>query len=216
MSENSEVPIGNEKEDQVRFRESQSTSSRLCELLTGMRPDNPKIFDRLREDQAIIRHKYELPENRKVRLANPVEYIAMLKKMAKKEKVSIRSKDEFGNFFKEHPAAAVYEEENNTIGVNISYESKEDLRKGAQMLEHEMIHALQKKYYPDMPIEVMEYEAYLSSWNVDYLVEKEDMLEDAIGFFILGSVRHFYKEKDLKMEWDSPRWFLKQVDKIEE
>ena len=217
MDKNGEIVVGNEREEIVKLRENQTQASRLCELLTGMRPDDKRITDRLRDDQKIVRQKYDLPENRMVRVANPVEYIDMLRKTAKKEKISIREKNEFGNFFEEHGAAgAVYFEENNSIGVDISYESKLDLRKSAQMLEHEMIHALQKKYYPEMPVEIMEYEAYLASWNIDFLEEDPDVIHDVFAFYVYGSVKFSYSEKGLKPEWDSPRWFLKQVDKIEE
>jgi hypothetical protein len=212
-----ELRIDNGKEEIVKLRENQSQGSRLCELLTGMKPDDNRITDRLREDQKIVRQKYSFPENRKVCVVNPAEYIDMLKKTAIREKVSIRNKNEFGNFFEEHGAAgAVYSEENNSIGVNISYESKIDLRKSAQMLEHELIHALQKKYYPEMPVEIMEYEAYLSSWNIDFLEEKPDVIHDIFSFYVYGSVNFNYSEKGLKPEWDNPRWFLKHVDKIEE
>jgi len=52
-----ELRIDNGKEEIVKLRENQSQGSRLCELLTGMKPDDNRITDRLREDQKIVRQK---------------------------------------------------------------------------------------------------------------------------------------------------------------
>lgn len=206
-----------EKEKTIDSREQQNSASRLLEYITGLKPDDPKMIDRLRCDQLIIRQRYGLPPDRNVRLANPAEYIHFLKNKAKSEGITIKKKNEMGSFFKENSqAGAVFDSKQNVIGCDIKDETREELLHSALELEHELIHGLQHKHYPDMPIELKEYEAYLAAWNINYLVEHQNNLELTVHLSMWGSVNFNYKDRDEVPIWDNPEWFLKNIDGMEE
>src|SRR3990167_6058879 len=79
----------------IEFRLRQSRASRLSEYITGMRPDDPRMVDRLIQDQNILRSKYRLPA-REVQVVSPSEYERTLRARAKKIGVAIRDKLECG------------------------------------------------------------------------------------------------------------------------
>lgn len=206
------------KDELFLFRLNQSKSSRLAEYLIGMRPDDPKIADRLISDQKIIRAKYNLPE-RDVRFENPSEYEYFLLEMAKKNNVVIKDKSECGNFFQKFSAAGVYMEDNHSVAVEINRNNEKSYVKGLGILEHELIHA-EQSHYPSMPIELQEYEAYVAGLNIQIFKEHPEDVESVLfGFFIFGSVSHWYREQkerqglvEFKPIWDNPDFFLINID----
>ena len=50
-----------DRESLISFRNKQSQYSRLAEVITGLRPEDPGMAERLIEDQKIVRAKYGLP-----------------------------------------------------------------------------------------------------------------------------------------------------------
>lgn len=204
----------------IKDRFSQKTTDRMVEYITGLRLDSPGLLDRMEEDQIGVREKYGLP-SLDYKFANPAEYERYLRKLAETNGVEIRSKSDCGNFFDENPiAGAVYFDNNKSIGVGIENTDLEKYLKGVTSLEHEIIHSLQDKYYPEMPIEVMEYEAYIANWNIDYLRSNKEAIEIVFSFGIGTSVGHWYKEKSEKLGnkvypcWNNPEYFLLNVDDI--
>jgi hypothetical protein len=202
------------------MRISQSRVDRLVEYVMGMGLEDSKLIDRLETDQMKVRAKYGLPD-RKYRFANPSEYEAFLRELADGNGVRVRSKSDCGNFFEKYPfAGAVYLDQEKTVGVNIDKKSQDNYLKSLLLLEHELIHALQYKYYPGMPVEIQEYEAYVAGWNIDYLRENPEKVSDIFGFFVMGSVKHWYQEtsenihETLEPVWDSPEYFLINVDGV--
>lgn len=177
----------------------------LANYLLGLElePKNyQRILAKLKEDQGIIRTKYGLP-HRKMLLNHPGEYERSLREIAKKLGVTILSRVECGNFFENNTlAGACFFPTTETgslydkIGVDIK---KDDLKTyiGSLMaLEHELIHALQSRRYPQMPIELQEYEAYVAGLNLSYLQENPDSIRDIFDFFIGGSVRNWYRREN--------------------
>lgn len=60
-------------------------------------------------------------------------------------------------------------------------------------LEHEIVHALQDKRYPEMPIELKEYEAYMVNASIDYLRDHKDDVKWILQLFLLSSVETDYR-----------------------
>lgn len=206
----------------IDFRFRQKSADRLIEYITGMRLDNPEIDDRLIMDRKIIREKYHLPEKR----GELTDYDRFLKSVAKKEGVKIKNTSDVGSFFKDtQDAAGVYFREMNQIATDINTTTSESYGKSLITLEHELIHALQYKYYPEMPTEIREYEAYVIGISIEGIKEYFDDLESPLFTLLaaplLGSVYFSYKEEserkgiEIKPNWDNPYYFLEKVDKLD-
>ncbi|MGB2790937.1 MAG: hypothetical protein IPJ67_01015 [Candidatus Moraniibacteriota bacterium] len=191
-------------------------SHQLAEHITGLKLNDPTFLDRLIQDQNIIRSKYRLPQ-RDMRFDQPSEYEKMLREMAKNSNVAIRSKSECGKFFAEnHAAGGVFLPESNKIGIDINRNDLETYSKNLGTFEHELIHAFQENQSSGMPIELMEYEAYIAGFNLQFLNGKrkeggnvEEYL-DTMFNMIGGSVGIWYKSqskgRDTPLE---PKWYKK-------
>jgi hypothetical protein len=206
------------KKEIFDFRKKQGYGSRLVEHITGMRPDNPLMADRLVIDQKIIRAKYQLP-NRGYRFYNSGDYEIYLRNLATTNGVRVKEASECGNFFEKTPmAGGVYFSENKAIGVDMDKSSDKKYITALGTLEHECIHSLQDKYFKGMPIEVQEYEAYVAAYNTEYLKQNPDAIELVMSFGIGGSVKNWYREEsenrgeEVKPEWDNEEYFLRNVD----
>ena len=225
-----EIPkqVTNEKiktpEEIIEFRYNQSYASRLAEFITGLRPDDPKFAERIALDYKIIREKYSLPA-RELRWEAPVDYEHFLRERAAKDNIKLRDTSDCGNFFKKNPhASGVFFDNRNEIGSTINKENIESYAKSLGILEHEFIHAEQQITSPRMPIELMEYEAYIAGINPKYTKDYESA-EVLFSFLVGGSVRHWYREKneerkpneqELIAVYEDPDYFLKNIDHIDE
>ena len=202
-----------EVDNEALERMNQSRSSRLCEFVTGMKPENPDIIKRLEEDQKIIRGKYNLPDTN----LPPSEFERSLKQLAKKHGVQIRLKHEYSRLFDAAPGAAAMYLEGGKMVIGIDQSSLRNYKNSLKLMEHELVHGIQEKYAASMPIEMMEYEAYVANGNLDMLgndpeAVKEILFETLIG----GSVDIYYdlegKRRGEKMSpvWDNPDYFLEK------
>ena len=145
-----------DKKEKADFRSEQSFNDRLAEYITGIRLDDPKMVERLMEDQQIIRAKYGLPIM-DMRFDEPNEYERMLLDLAKKMNVEIRSRSEMGQYFIDHPyAGAAHFGERRQIGIGIDRSDISSYKKSIGVLEHELIHASQLIDSPRMPIELQD------------------------------------------------------------
>lgn len=191
---------------QTENKGSAEFSTKLAEYITGLRPDNPMIVERLIEDQKIIRAKYGLPKREAIN--NPYEYELTLRKIAGSLGVSIKSRSECGSFFEEYNnVGAAHFEKENKIGVDIDRSNLKSYSKSMSTLEHELIHALQHKNSPRMPIELMEYEAYVACGNNELLREDLELVKTIFQYLIGASVMHWYsQESKNRGEEVSPKW----------
>ena len=197
----------------VAERRKQTFSSRLSEYLTGMKPEDPRMVERLATDQEIIRGKYNLPS----RKLPPAEFERAMMQMVKSLGVKIKSKSECGKFFEENPfAGAVHFGESKQIGMDMDRTDREAYFRSLGTLEHELVHAIQQSKSASMPIELMEYEAYVAGVNMEYLRANPEAINDALfNFFIGVSVNtHYHLESEKKGArvspvWDNPEYFLK-------
>lgn len=210
-------------EEIIAFRREQSVGSRLAERITGLRPEDPAIVERLVEDHKIIRSKYGLPLEAR---GMPNEYEIFLRNYAEKLGVVVRPTSDCGTFFSDNSmASGVYIESEKQIGVDIDKETIDTHAESIHIFEHELIHALQHRYFPAMPVELMEYEAYIAGMNIEGLKSSENpvrTIELLFQFLISGSVFHDYDAKSKQVgieilpEWDDPKFFLKNIDHIDE
>lgn len=209
----------------IDFRFKQSRSSRLAEYITGLKPNDPKMAERLIADVEIIRAKYQLPQ-RDMRYQNPSEYERLLREKAEEIGVRIIEKSDCGKFFDKNAiVSGVSFDREEKIGISIKREDREQYSESLAVLEHELIHALQDKYSARMPIEQREYEAYLAGANPGWIRNKRENVDPVIfGFMIQNSVDHWYKsmnerreegEPEIKPVWDSPEYFLSNVDHVD-
>ena len=181
-------------------------ATKLSEHIVGLKIDDPTLPDRIIEDQKVIRTKYSLPslESR----SNLTEYERSLLEIAKSTGVIIKSKSECGKFFEDYPyAGGVHFGEEKKVGVDINRTSFESYAKSLVILEHELIHALQKKHSPQMPIELMEYEAYIAGGNNTYIKEHPQIARLVFDSLIGASVRHWYNQtSEERGEEVTPTW----------
>lgn len=190
-----------------------SYAVQLCEYVTGLKADDPRLFERLRAEKERIRAKYELPP-REMRLRAPSEFEEALVKIAKKYGIQIRPTAEFGEFFAKHPAGGVNDSSENRVGVDINRNDRGEYIRSLGILEHELIHAMQGLLYPRMPIEIQEYEAYLGA-NIEKLETPESPEEQATAVeiifssFIGGSVDFWYAHESKRRGREvKPEWFV--------
>ncbi len=198
--------FNNSENNNDNYAESYNTAdyaNKLSEHLLGLKTNDPKIVERLIEDQNIIRAKYNLPPRKAI--SNLPEYERLLRNIAQSIGVSIKEKSECGKFFEENSVGGVHFENDNKIGVNINKNTKQSYTNSLNSLEHELIHALQHHFSPRMPIELMEYEAYIAGGNNEFLRESPEGVEVVFSDLIGASIRWWYsQESKNKGETNSP------------
>jgi len=205
----------------IESRKKQSSADRLCEYITGLRIADPILPARIIEDQKVIRNKYNLPD-RDLVFDSPSKYEDSLRKIAEENDVFIKEISACGSFSKEYPCVGgVSLIDNNAVGVNIDRSNESIYAESILILEHELIHSLQHKHQPAMPIEQAEYEAYIANINPEAVKNAgAEGLEIYFGFFIRGSVDIFYRSVSNERNevvmpvWDNPEYFLTNVDGI--
>lgn len=204
------------------FRQKQTRTSRLCEYVTGFRLEDPKLLDKLEADQRVVRQRYGLPD-RGCKFENPEGYEQLLRKLAEDNGIEVRPTSDCAPFFVQGTIAeAVHFEENGrqVVGVDFFDEgSTVAYMKSLALLEHELIHSLQAIYFPEMSIELQEYEAYVCGWSINCLRGDPGLVNTVFDFGVEVSVDYWYREKlkegeDVRLEWDSPSFFLENRDGI--
>ncbi|MDE2037983.1 MAG: hypothetical protein KGI69_02040 [Patescibacteria group bacterium] len=206
-----------EKAERAPFsRQEQSFGSRLAEYITGLRPDDPRMVERLAEDRLIIRAKYKLPDLDAV--GSLSAYERLLKRKAEELGVEIAEKSACGDFFKKSRLGGAYMWSDRKIGADMVKTDKKAYLTSLCILEHELIHALQHEQAPNMPIEQMEYEAYIAGGDMDFLKSNPEAVDTVFTYLIGGSVGYWYKaqsesqRRDIKPVWDSADYFIDNVD----
>lgn len=166
-------------------------ADKIAEYLTGMRVEDENIGEKLAADREIIRGKYHLPS----RELPPRDYESSLKQTLAKLGVDLRPLSDCGKLLEENPMlGAAYLHEAKTVGVNAQQDGA-DYFKYLGQLEHETIHAIQHKETPSMPVELMEYEAYLAGSNIDILTSSPEAREVFFSFLVGGSVEIYYQRQ---------------------
>ncbi len=197
----------------VAERVAQIFSSRLSEYLTGLKPEDPRMLERLSTDQETIRAKYNLPSWN----LSPSEFERALMQIAQSVNVKIKSKSECGKFFEENPFAGAVHFDEGQIGTDIDRTDRSVYLRSLDTLEHELVHAMQHRQSQRMPIELMEYEAYVSNSNLEFLKEHPEEVNNIFfNFFVGSSVNmHYHLERErrgekVSPEWNNPEYFLRR------
>lgn len=213
--ENTNTPV-DAVEGKRLERQKQTTTERLIEMLIGMPASDPRFVDRLKEDKLSVRSKYHLPPEG-MREQEPREYYRRLLRIAKTNGLKTKPKEWDPEFFLENPGAdAKFEPDTMTIVVDLEEESEKKYRKSLHKFEHELVHGLQLSIYPNMPIEVREYEAYVVNAPIKLVEKSSPGLRTGIfGGALIDSVLNWYKRQGVIPGWDNPEWFLRNIDKVE-
>ncbi|MHA1684990.1 MAG: hypothetical protein ACTSYD_01145 [Candidatus Heimdallarchaeaceae archaeon] len=204
--------------DQI-YAEEQVKNTKLAKFITGKNPTDPNFKETIMNDAKIVRSKYGLPPQEMLE-DNPTEYLRRIEELAASENITIKSG---GSFFKDNPfATGVFIRDSetgsqqslimvndtrwsNTASDTVYYKQyKDTLVSYIDTLQHEVIHGQQYNKYPAMPIEIMEYEAYLGSTNSELFenMSPEKIVNDFFGYFgVKGSVEYFYKSKGETPSW---------------
>ena len=209
-------------EEKIKDRFEQGDLDRITEYITGFHLDNPELFNKMEDDQARVRARYGLL-TRDYKYENRGEYERYLRELAEVNGVDIRSRSDCGNFFEKNTmAGGVSLDYQSILGIDMVKENSESYTRSLNTFEHELIHALQDKYYPSMPIEVKEYEAYVANWNIDRLRSDVEVLKTAFEMGVSSSVGQWYREqsesagKNIAPVWKNPEYFLKNIDGVSE
>ncbi|HBO10721.1 TPA: hypothetical protein DD448_02120, partial [Candidatus Collierbacteria bacterium] len=185
--------------------------SQISQFLTGYPiQDTQKLINKLLEDQTKILADTKLlaPE---LRRTNPQKYLDTIRSVAAQHNIPIKSFDEIPDQFKNDiPATnAFYDDAWGTNTVYVKNPSSLDPTELGK-LAHETVHALDYRLHPELSIEVKEYRAYISEYNLNSLVT--DSLEEAqktLTFIfgdksIAGSVRGYLNQNNItKMPWEN-------------
>lgn len=214
-------------DETIKSRIEQPKIDRLCEYITGLKIDDPKLMDKLEEDHKMVRSKYYLPDL-KVKFRDLSEYELRLRIAVQELESEVIPSSDFGGILDKnkntntnHRPLGAYSRRTGKIGVDIEKGNRKAYNKSLVVLEHERIHLAQHKRYPDMEIEKREYEAYIAVANMNNFRKLLD--NDSLSYFfkhVQGSVNSHYEQKSKSMEvkitpkWDNPEYFLKNVDGI--
>lgn len=148
----------------IDSRFNQTNGSKMAEIFTGFKPEDPKIFDKLIEIQEHIYQKYHLPDMA-LSFTNPNEFNQKLNQVIAENKIPFLKKTETKDFFEKYPEAyAAYFRDKKAIGINVDRQQDPDYdeSKYYSIIMHETTHAIQDKRSP-MSIEMMELEASIAS-----------------------------------------------------
>lgn len=176
-----------------------SLENRMSKSITGRSYRDPSMASRLARDQAILRQKYSIP-SRDMLFEEPLEYERRLIALANKNGIKIEKRE--GGL--PGGVAALYDEDSDRVIIdtleknpNNSYRTKKpkSITRYLSELTHEVVHGLQDKKYPSMPLELKEYESYLLTGTGD--PEKLKSLRVRKGLFglIVGST-NWAKSRD--------------------
>jgi hypothetical protein len=151
-------------------REHREYLANFIYLLFGVEAEEiSNISEVLFEDRAIIRQKYNLPD-RELLASDPSEYLRRLKQVAQENGVQFDNESDLVNFFKNNQSAAVHwNVREKTVDIPV-IKDRHPRKLAIQRLpeqEHELIHILQHRRYPNMPLYRKEYEACLAATASD-------------------------------------------------
>lgn len=217
--ENGEIPVQQEIvkpiDKIIEDRFSQTKTDRLVEHLTGFNFEDPRLMDKLVEDHNDFRSKYDLPDLR-TKFTDPNQYELLLREIAQKNEIEIAPKSDHKEYFeKNKDAEAVYSRKEGKIFADINNENNHDHIRSLTVLEHELIHALQHRKYPEMKFEEREYEAFLALPSLSTLKDI-NYVRQLFKKYIETSIIIGYRQRNITPEWDNPEYFLTKVDGVSE
>lgn len=200
----------------IKRRIHQRSEDRLCEYLLGIGLNDPNLEKHIHQDRLIIKDKYGLPNNNLL-LSNPQEYYSVLRKMAKNNGTDVQDIGFLNKIGSDTPSGmgAAFVPELNIV-VNRPDDGERHLFvESLRRLEHELIHAFQRKKYPRLTPEMKEYEAYVA------IVPEDEIDSSNIRSMFEGGILASVRQKCKQISdgqcpgWDNPFWFLKNIDNVD-
>ena len=170
-------------------------ANKYLKEMTGLDLDSSLLNDVLARDSRIVKTKYGIPSS-ELNFNNPHEYRNQLYKLAKENDIDILSSNQT-TFFDDCSVAGGVCFDAGEVFAKTTIIAKENDNAVIynRTLTHELVHGLQNKKYQSMPIEVREYEAYLSEWNPTKLENFTPAdLNYLTSVYMLRSVNHWYEE----------------------
>ena len=151
----------------IESRFNQTNGSRIAELITGLRPEDPKMPEKLTEIQGRILEKYQLPDIA-LSFSLGIEFDRIIRHKVAENGVSFLLKDETQPFFDKYPQLfAAYFHEKKAIGINVEKQKDPNYNYFIYNLTlmHEVIHALQDHNgdFDRLSVEWLEFEATIGS-----------------------------------------------------
>jgi len=151
----------------IESRFNQTNGSRVAELITGLRPEDPAMPERLTEIQQRILEKYQLPDIA-LSFSLGVGFSRIINHKLTENGISFLLKDQTQSFFDKYPQLfAAYFPDKKAIGINVEKQKDPNYNDFIYNLTlmHEAIHALQDQHgdFNFLSIEWLEFEATIGS-----------------------------------------------------
>lgn len=164
--------------------------------------NDPEFIAAMINDNAIIRQKYNLPSNA-LQINNPEEYIYTLTKQSEQLGVPVTDVRNLEAFLRDNPnAGGLHTSGGEAFGSQpfIAINPSKDVIQQANVLTHEFIHASQTQY-ASMPIEIVEYEAYVGSMRNPLNLLEGKLRNYFFGISISGSSYYFNSVNGIAAPW---------------
>ncbi len=173
-------------------------TNKYLKSVTGYNIDDGMLPTVMARDSRIVKTKYGIPSS-ELNNSNPYEYKNQLIAIAKANDIDIIPSYQTTFFDKCTIAGGVCFDAGDVFArTTVVIKEGDDLIRDNRILTHELVHGLQNKKYPSMPIEVREYEAYLSEMNpikIETIMDPADANFQA--GFMRGSVNYWYEQQGL-------------------
>jgi len=141
-----------------------SSEDNLCRILTGIsyEEDPEGVINKMISDRNEIYKKYGIPLSGEYKDSR--EYAKVLLDMAKNSDIPVSLVDPIA--LKKHGVGAGITQQGKIVASTIDLNSCTDIEayNWAVKFGHELIHAVQQKHDPSIPIEQAEYEAYILTY----------------------------------------------------
>jgi hypothetical protein len=176
--------------------------SQLAKAITGYELDDQRIVDCMIDDHQAVSRKYGLPDISQLK-DRPWDYFNQIKQLLDDNNIPVILDQRTRDFFANNPnILASFFSKINTVSFNEQAVDSLGYDKNSLLIAiaHESTHALQHKYFPDMSIERMEYEAHVASLPLIAIKDKQarydkNIFDPSIVFDSISfSVNHFNKQ----------------------
>lgn len=194
----------NENTVQTESENSQNEFHNFIKHVSGISFDDPEIGETLIGKRNDLRRHYNLPSREKL-LNNEQtlpEYNSQLSELANKNNIGIIGDLEEYKVKKGYTQQGITglfaDDDDNKIHISNNFNSSNPQH--VKILEHELIHALQYKFKPNMPVEQKEFEAYLCADAHDEILQSEKF-RDILFSLIQNSSVYWYQQNNKNIPW---------------
>jgi len=177
-----------------------SRENSYIKSVTNFDIDSPDLASKIADDIENTNVEYKLPGIQLAR-ENPLEYENQINQIAKQNDIDIIPFDGSINFCGSGICYKAGESVNGLVFTRptVIVKPSADSLKYSQTLTHEIVHGMQNQLHPDMSIEMMEYQAYISELNPSKVRTglTPEILIPSVQHNFLGSVDSWYVSQEL-------------------